>query len=555
MAGIHQAAFPEQLSARVAALEHESELADIQRTLDDTATRVRQQEQQFRQHRATIREIERQLEETEQRSIGVRQRTTAVSKDLERIGAIVDNQERFLTCCSSWRAEAGVAVAQTPAKEPLAPEGKVLPCDGSSQQLWEAVRELEQRLAREAERRAAGQGEVLSVLGQGVQQLRSEQSRHANDMEDRFRLERRRLKQWGMEAQARHSEHEKRADALEARVDALNKALTLERRARTELALVSEDYAREGTARGLGSGRAVGIQPATAAPWEEGEGAEVGAPGDRRQARGSSGPPLHHHPVQPGHRHHHQHDRHHHHPPHEHQSHEQHHEDPQQQHLMQHQERHGAQHLAGQLQSLAHSETDELNVPLLHRLEQLEARVAEVHRKADGGVEVLPRAPGNESSASVAPGDSLRVHSLPSTPALADSVRLLPVPPASDGLPPGQMMRPPSREPSGGTPRPATPAVVQLHGTGLPCTTPSLPLTLHGPSVNVACSQGLLPPGQPATGGGALPTGGPGTPWPSPVRPSTPSPAGTPTRASHAASDPRWGPAPQMTAAPPMHIV
>lgn len=481
MADLQQAALPEQLGVRVAALEHQAELVELQRALDDTASRVRQQEQQFRQHRATMREIERQLEETERRSIGVKQRATAVSKDLERVGTIVDSQERFLSCCSTWRSEAGVTVASTPRKELLGTDSRASPGPASNQQLWEAVRELEQRLEHEAERRAAGQGEVLSVLGQGVQQLRSEQARHATDMEDRFRQERRRFKQLNSETQAQHTEQEKRADALEARVDALMKALSLE----------------QGTSRSLHLARAAGGRPGNTTA-----GARPGA-------------------------------------------------------ALLHEEQQTSPH--ARQQHDAQRQRQQPEVPLLHRLEQLEARVAEVHHHAEGA--------GNGSSASTTPGGPVRGaaapsldttwHSMPSTPVLAGSVRLLPMPPHSDGTVQG-----PPLERTAGTPRSQPPGSAAVQG--YPCTAPST--SLHGPSVQHPGAQAVLAAGRPSAcagtaGGAAL---GHGTPWPSPVRPSTPSPVGTPTRTRRTVptveglqvvADSRWGYAPQLPPAPPVHIV
>eukprot|EP00434_Breviolum_minutum_P002731 symbB.v1.2.002402.t1/scaffold125.1/size314497/18 len=79
-----------------------------------------------------------------------------------------------------------------------------------------------------AERRAAGQEEVLGVLGQGVQQMRSEQARHASELNDNLRAEQRRWRQCISDAQAQQDEQQKHIEGLEARLDAAVEALSLE---------------------------------------------------------------------------------------------------------------------------------------------------------------------------------------------------------------------------------------------------------------------------------------------------------------------------------------
>eukprot|EP00435_Cladocopium_sp_Y103_P006428 s2598_g2.t1 len=83
-------------------------------------------------------------------------------------------------------------------------------------------------VANPAERRAAGQEEVLGVLGQGVQQMRSEQARHASELNDNLRAEQRRWRQCISDAQAQQGDQQQHIEALEARLDTAVEALSLE---------------------------------------------------------------------------------------------------------------------------------------------------------------------------------------------------------------------------------------------------------------------------------------------------------------------------------------
>merc|ERR1712241_825692 len=95
------------------------------------------------------------------------------------------------------------------------------------------------------EHRAAGLREVIGMLGQGVDQLRNEHVEQAADVEGKSRAASRRAKQRLSESQSRHSQHEKRADAMELRIDALVQALAAERCARAEAVAGVEDQVRE----------------------------------------------------------------------------------------------------------------------------------------------------------------------------------------------------------------------------------------------------------------------------------------------------------------------
>merc|ERR1719215_1249588 len=82
------------------------------------------------------------------------------------------------------------------------------------------------------------------MLGQGVDRVRGEHVEHAADVEGKSRAASRRAKQRLSESQARHSQHEKRADAIELRVDAIVQALAAERCARAEAIAGVEEVVR-----------------------------------------------------------------------------------------------------------------------------------------------------------------------------------------------------------------------------------------------------------------------------------------------------------------------
>eukprot|EP00931_Biecheleriopsis_adriatica_P056190 TRINITY_DN33293_c0_g1_i1.p1 TRINITY_DN33293_c0_g1~~TRINITY_DN33293_c0_g1_i1.p1 ORF type:complete len:783 (-),score=131.98 TRINITY_DN33293_c0_g1_i1:93-2441(-) len=220
---------------RVHALEQHADLSDLRRYLEDATTLGRRQEQRLRQQRASLRELLRQLEEVEQRTDGVQRRVETVGWNLARCDDVVSQQERraqrldehssAATLKRSTPASAQNAKKLAASREQTSVEDKL---DELDRQLTKTAKNFELRFVEEAERRAAGQQEVLGVLGQGVQQLRSELVRHANDHDEKLRVEQRRNRQNTSEAQARLDEQEQRADKLEACLDSATQALLME---------------------------------------------------------------------------------------------------------------------------------------------------------------------------------------------------------------------------------------------------------------------------------------------------------------------------------------
>eukprot|EP00435_Cladocopium_sp_Y103_P018071 s881_g4.t1 len=101
------------LALKVNALEQQAELADLKRQLDGATVQGRRQEQRLRQHRTSLRELIRQLEEVEERVEGatglvhlriltnrdsrdakVQRRVDTVSKSIHRSAEAVELQER-----------------------------------------------------------------------------------------------------------------------------------------------------------------------------------------------------------------------------------------------------------------------------------------------------------------------------------------------------------------------------------------------------------------------------------------------------------------------------
>lgn len=108
----------------------------------------------------------------------------------------------------------------------------------SDELLWKAFRELQELVVRESEHRAAGLREVMGVVGQSVEQLRTEQARHASEMEQVAHSEQKRSKQeqkqHSVELESRHAEHDNRLDSFQARFLALAEATDAERRGQVE---------------------------------------------------------------------------------------------------------------------------------------------------------------------------------------------------------------------------------------------------------------------------------------------------------------------------------
>jgi len=229
------------LEPRLSALARQAEAADLQSALDEVAVRSREQEQQLRQQRAVLRELERQAEEVGHRISGMQHRTANIEKDLERLDNLAKNQDWHARGVESnistndFDRQAVAALARA-SKDLVEPDmGRKSPrTDGHFRQLWRAIQGLDNRLSQEAKRLTTSYDEVLRLFRQGLQQLRSEQSRQCLELDEQLRAERRRLKHCSSEVQARHLEQERRTDAAETRLDALARALASERRVRTE---------------------------------------------------------------------------------------------------------------------------------------------------------------------------------------------------------------------------------------------------------------------------------------------------------------------------------
>lgn len=193
----------------------------------------------MRQHRTSLRELIRQLEEVEERVEGVQRRVDTVSKSIHRSAEAVELQERRsqhldqLANSSALKRGASAALVHG---SPDAKNSQTSRLDIKfddkleelERRLWQATQDFDRRLVEEAERRAAGQEEVLGVLGQGVQQMRSEQARHASELNDNLRAEQRRWRQCISDAQARQGDQQRHIEALEARLDTAVEALSLE---------------------------------------------------------------------------------------------------------------------------------------------------------------------------------------------------------------------------------------------------------------------------------------------------------------------------------------
>eukprot|EP00928_Gymnodinium_smaydae_P074941 TRINITY_DN5795_c0_g1_i3.p1 TRINITY_DN5795_c0_g1~~TRINITY_DN5795_c0_g1_i3.p1 ORF type:complete len:593 (+),score=164.60 TRINITY_DN5795_c0_g1_i3:71-1780(+) len=161
-----------QAQQRLAALEtaHREEVADLQRALHDAFALVRRQEQLLQRQEASAREADRHLTEAERRA-------AAVGSDVTRLGDLVAAQERRVERLQSQVAAAGSCDMSLGSQGQACSVGT-----GGTEKLWHAVRELDRRLAAEAEARAAMQRDLLGVLSQGVQQLRLEQATLAEEL-------------------------------------------------------------------------------------------------------------------------------------------------------------------------------------------------------------------------------------------------------------------------------------------------------------------------------------------------------------------------------------
>uniref|UniRef100_A0A7S0AEA0 Uncharacterized protein n=1 Tax=Pyrodinium bahamense TaxID=73915 RepID=A0A7S0AEA0_9DINO len=237
------------------------------------------------------------LESYERRARGLEEAAEAVGASLARLGGLLEGQEqRTVELAHAISRASSCIEAQEHRTADCESRAAALPLGGSAddknegsagsgrqdnEPVWQALRELQELVVHESEHRAAGLREVLSVLGQGIEQLRNEQAQSVADIEAKGREEARRAKQRLREAQARHGEQERRQDGLDARLDALAQAMAAERSARAEtVAWVEEqirearasrsphgtpDFSRSGEATPGGWGSASGLQEPPAA--------------------------------------------------------------------------------------------------------------------------------------------------------------------------------------------------------------------------------------------------------------------------------------------------
>lgn len=175
---------------------YQAQLSELKEALDSALQLSRRQEDLLRHHMMPLQNFERQVEDLDRRA-----ETAAVK--VEEVGNALDVQER--------RADT---------LDKLPPAG-----NEAIQLIWQAVRDLGDRLQLEAERRAALQQELLSTLGQGVQQLRSESVQNATDFKNQLQDEQQRGKTWQSEATVRQAETGKRVNELETRVQTLTRSV------------------------------------------------------------------------------------------------------------------------------------------------------------------------------------------------------------------------------------------------------------------------------------------------------------------------------------------
>lgn len=201
------------------------------------------------------------LESQEHRTAELGQSISQANESVSRLGATAEAQAHRLTelerRCEGLGGRGHGAVELDRGRQDNEP-------------VWQALRELQELVVHESEHRAAGLREVLGVLGQGVEQLRGEQARYASDVESRQRSEARKAKQQLDEMQASQKDHDKRAETIAQRLDALNQAVNTERGARAEAIAWVEEQVREArgalldraTIAGGADGRRSGLQDA-----------------------------------------------------------------------------------------------------------------------------------------------------------------------------------------------------------------------------------------------------------------------------------------------------
>lgn len=200
-AGQWRSPWPEAAGAPAAGHErqHHGTLLKLQHDLEDAERRGQRIEQQLRQQRTAAREVERQVEEVGLRAGGVRHQVEVIGNDIGRLSATLKTREQHV----------------------LEFDGSLPVSEGDPRHLWQALRHLEGRIDQECEGWRAADQEILCSLGQHLQRLRSESSRHLADLEDRLREESRRNKQSHCSLQLRGAEQERQVEAVGDRLDAL----------------------------------------------------------------------------------------------------------------------------------------------------------------------------------------------------------------------------------------------------------------------------------------------------------------------------------------------
>eukprot|EP00931_Biecheleriopsis_adriatica_P033133 TRINITY_DN19249_c0_g2_i1.p1 TRINITY_DN19249_c0_g2~~TRINITY_DN19249_c0_g2_i1.p1 ORF type:complete len:787 (+),score=151.14 TRINITY_DN19249_c0_g2_i1:38-2398(+) len=289
------------VAARVAALEgaHQAEVAELRRALTEAVTAGREHEQLHRRHKTSGQGLEQQFEELDERCRGMRQTMLELGAELEQLaGAIRDKEERaaslndvvssagsglsrlsdLLKGQEHRTSDLGQALSsagqdlvrlngrleetgQRLADQMRQQDSSIVSGRGErlsglerkdTDSFWRALRDLQELVAHETENRSAGLREVLAVIGQGTEQLRSDQARLQNEIEDHWKVESRKIKQHISESQARFLEHDRRNERLDERLEALANALAGERVARVQEVAKLEEQVHDMRFEGLG---------------------------------------------------------------------------------------------------------------------------------------------------------------------------------------------------------------------------------------------------------------------------------------------------------------
>eukprot|EP00931_Biecheleriopsis_adriatica_P033132 TRINITY_DN19249_c0_g1_i1.p1 TRINITY_DN19249_c0_g1~~TRINITY_DN19249_c0_g1_i1.p1 ORF type:complete len:791 (+),score=144.85 TRINITY_DN19249_c0_g1_i1:92-2464(+) len=291
------------VAARVAALEgaHQAEVAELRRALTEAVATGREHEQLHRRHKTSGRGLEQQFEDLDERCGRLRQTilglraeleqlagavsdkeqraaslsdvVSSASNGLSRLSELLEGQERRTSDLGQALSSAGQDLVrlngrleetgQRLAEQTRQQDSSIF--TGRSERLsdlerkdtdsiWRALRDLQELVVHESEHRAAGLREVLGVIGQGTEQLRSDHARLQNDMEVHWKAESRKIKQHISESQARFLEHDRCNERLDERLEALANALAGERGVRVQEIAKLEEQVREMRFEGLANG-------------------------------------------------------------------------------------------------------------------------------------------------------------------------------------------------------------------------------------------------------------------------------------------------------------